>query len=52
LGSTNLSCAVVNVTKTFSPDTVSITSKGYNIGDSACASTNPNRVERELLANY
>jgi Concanavalin A-like lectin/glucanases superfamily len=29
-----------------------IISKGYNIGDSNCGSTNPNRIERELKVTY
>ncbi len=58
LGSSNQSCAVVNVTKTASSDPnrpgffTSIVSKGYNVGDANCNSTNDNRVQRELDANY
>ena len=55
LGSVGQSCARVKVQKDFSdpdnPVTV-INSKGYNIGDSLCTSTNPNRTERELELNY
>jgi len=57
LGNDNKSCAIVTITKTSSSDTppivsTSVVSKGYNIGDSTCSSTNPNRVERELDTNY
>ncbi len=47
LGSSGAGCAKVNVTKDSSvPETI-ITSKGYNIGNSSCVSSNPNRLERE-----
>lgn len=58
LGSNNSSCAKVNVSKTFDsntpPNVIStiITSKGYNLGDSDCTSSNINRVERVLEVNY
>jgi len=56
LGSTGGSCAKVTVFKdtTTSPPDVftTLTSKGYNIGDSACASSSPNRVEREVRLSY
>lgn len=49
-------CAIVTVTKdsVTNPQFIStsIVSKGYNIGDSNCASTNSSRVERELDVNY
>lgn len=50
LGQGDTSCSKVNVfkDKSVSPMLVVVTSKGYNIGDVACNSTNPNRVEREL----
>ncbi len=50
LGSSGVSCAKVNIFKdqTTSPIKVTITSDGYDIGDSNCNSTNPFRVEREL----
>ena len=44
----------VNVTilqdNTTPPMITTITSKGYNVGDASCASSNPNRVEREYQA--
>ncbi len=51
LGSSGNACAIVNVTKTSNPDVTTIVSKGYNLGGNTydCTSTNPNRVERELL---
>lgn len=50
LGQGDTSCSKVNVfkDKSVSPILVVVTSKGYNIGDANCDSTNPNRVEREL----
>lgn len=51
LGSTSQGCANVTVNKTASP-TVTITAKGYNIGNGSCNSANPNRVERELVTTY
>src|ERR1035437_4257966 len=51
LGSAGQSCANVTVDKTASP-TVTITARGYNIGNALCNSTNPNRVERELKTTY
>src|SRR5688572_27947484 len=42
IGSSGQSCAKVTVDKTNSPVTV-INSKGYNIGNSSCDSSNPNR---------
>ncbi|OGI73645.1 hypothetical protein A3D42_01410 [Candidatus Nomurabacteria bacterium RIFCSPHIGHO2_02_FULL_41_18] len=54
LGSAGNSCAVVTVTKSPSgPNILStIVSKGFNTGDSSCASTSENRVERELRVSY
>jgi Tfp pilus assembly protein PilX len=56
LGSNGNSCAKVNVSKTFDGNDIvtatTITSKGYNIGDSNCTSSNTNRVERVLEVNY
>ncbi len=51
IGEDSQSCASVTVDKTASPVTTVI-SKGYNIGDASCSSTNPNRIERELLTRY
>jgi len=58
LGSNSNSCAKVTVTKVYDGGTPSnllsaqIISKGYNIGDSNCASTAINRTERVLEVNY
>lgn len=56
LGSNGLSCANVSVLKdsvTNSPSTITtITSKGYNIGDATCSSSNPDRIEREIKVSY
>ena len=56
LGSTGLYCANVSVVKdavTHAPSVVTtVTSKGYNIGDSSCLSTNPDRIEREIIVSY
>ncbi len=54
LGSSGASCAIVTITKddTTPPGTTTIISKGYNIGDVACSSTNPNRIEREIDVSY
>ena len=50
LGSSESSCARVTLVKDqgVDPTLVTITSNGYNIGDSSCNSTNPNRTERRL----
>ena len=48
LGSNVKSCAIVTVDKT-TPNTTIFTSKGYNIGDSNCASPNQDRIEREII---
>ena len=58
LGSSDVGCANVSVYKdgeTSSPYIrTTLTSKGYNIGDQTgtCLSTNPDRVEREIITNY
>lgn len=56
LGSTGSSCAKVTVFKdsvSRSPYTVTtVTSKGYDVGNAACDSSNPDRVEREIKASY
>lgn len=56
LGQSGESCAKVYVTKVEDFDTGAITttivSKGYNIGDELCESTNINRIERELKTTY
>jgi hypothetical protein len=54
LGSGGQGCAVVTVTKTFSPNTAKIVSKGYNNGGSVqgfCTQSS-NTIERELDVNY
>jgi hypothetical protein len=56
IGSTGTSCAKVTITKnnvnvSISPITT-IVSRGYNVGDASCNSTNPDRVEREIEVNY
>ncbi len=56
LGSSGQSCAKVTVFKdtTSSPPNVftTVTSKGYNVGNSACESSSQNRIERELKLSY
>ncbi|HEV7702058.1 MAG TPA: hypothetical protein VGO63_01270 [Candidatus Paceibacterota bacterium] len=58
LGSANQSCSKVSVSKlddntTDPPLTITtIIAKGYDVGDSNCDSTNPNRVEREIKTTY
>lgn len=52
LGSVGASCAKVDVTKIGSPPDTTIISRGYNLGDGACASTSINRVEREIKVDY
>lgn len=55
LGSSGQSCAKVTVFKdTTSPPDVftTVTSKGYNVGNSACESSSQNRIERELRLSY
>lgn len=54
LGNGGQSCAIVTVDKTLKEDgkNVIFTSKGYNIGESDCTSSNPNRIERQLELRY
>ncbi|MFZ3011457.1 MAG: hypothetical protein WA060_00430 [Minisyncoccia bacterium] len=56
VGSTGAGCAKVTITKNniniAIPVRTMIISRGYNIGDASCNSTNPNRVEREIEVNY
>ncbi len=56
LGSTGNSCAKVTVFKdtTTNPPNIytTITAKGYNVGDSTCASSSNSRVEREIRISY
>jgi hypothetical protein len=55
LGSMGQSCAKVVITKNTSLSSLTSTviiSKGYNIGDAACNSTNSNRIEREIKVSY
>lgn len=56
LGSSGTSCAKVYIYKnnlnTSIPVITNIVSKGYDMGDAACESTNPDRVEREIEVNY
>jgi len=52
LGSAGQSCAKVTMVKTAPPIVTTIVSKGYNMGDALCNSTNPNRIERELRITY
>lgn len=56
LGNSGQSCVKVNVFKddTTSPPDVrtTITSRGYNLGDSSCAFSSQNRIERELKVRY
>lgn len=51
LGSTEQGCAKITVDKSILPTTIVI-SKGYNIGDALCNSSNLNQVERQLELNY
>lgn len=57
IGGNSVSCANVNVSKdaiSRSPSVITVvTSKGYNIMDNgSCLSSNPNRIERELIVSY
>jgi hypothetical protein len=59
LGSSTQACVKVNVLKEFNTSTdppilksTKITSRGYNIGDSSCTSSDVNRLERVLEVNY
>jgi len=50
-GGGSQSCAIVTVNKTDLNNFI-VVSKGYNVGDATCSSSNPNRVERELRVSY
>ncbi|MBP6883993.1 MAG: hypothetical protein KBC06_02060 [Candidatus Pacebacteria bacterium] len=52
LGSSTQGCAKVSVSKNSTTGATVVDSKGYNIGDSTCASSNPNRTEREVIVSY
>lgn len=54
LGSSEQGCVKINVLKNnnVTPMNTVITSKGYNIGDGECNSTNPNRVERRIRISF
>ena len=55
LGGNGMGCAVVSLTRDASnPPAIktSIISDGYNVGDSSCVSSDPNRVQRELQTSY
>ena len=56
LGSGGNSCAKVTVFKDGATDPpyiiTTVVSKGYNIGDASCASSNPDRIEREIRVSY
>lgn len=56
LGSSGVSCAKISIykdnTNTSIPVITRIVSKGYNIGDQYCESTNTDRIERVLEASY
>ena len=54
LGADGQACATVTVTKTTSPESTEIVSKGYSTGgDTAdCSSSDVRRVERQIEINY
>jgi len=54
IGQSGQACARVSLSRdtTVTPNITTIISKGYNIGDSFCASSNPNRVERQIELTY
>src|SRR3989338_745700 len=56
LGNMGVSCAKVNVVKDTTSNApltkTTITSEGYNIGDSSCNSSSQNRIERKLQVVY
>ncbi len=58
MGSDNQSCAKISIVKELDPNdptivlSTKIISKGYNVGDIDCNSTNLNRVERVIEVNY
>jgi hypothetical protein len=51
LGSAGVSCAKIVMIKDPVSGT-SIDSKGYDIGDGSCNSSNPDRIEREIITTY
>ena len=52
LGSSGQSFVTVSVVKNLGAGTTTIVSKGYNIGNASCNSSNANRVEREIQTTY
>jgi hypothetical protein len=52
LGNGGRGCAKVSLTRSQVSGTTTVVSKGYNIGDSSCNSTNPDRTEREVRTTY
>lgn len=55
LGTGGQSCAIVNLKKTLGANqaiNTTIISKGYNVGDQNCVSSDVNRVERVLELRY
>ncbi|MEI6281067.1 MAG: hypothetical protein WCP17_03675 [bacterium] len=54
LGSEGQSCAIVSVVKTtgLTSTSTTVTSKGYNTGDTYCNSRGGERTEREIETNY
>lgn len=55
LGSDGESCAKVSIEKDNSVPPLTkttIISRGYNIGNDTCSSSNPDRIEREIEARY
>ena len=56
MGSSETSCAKVHIYKnnfnTSIPVITEIVSRGYDVGDAACESTNLDRVEREIAVSY
>lgn len=54
IGGQNSSCAIVTISKDYTGPAMitTIVSKGYNVGDALCESTNPNRIEREIETRY
>ena len=56
MGSSETSCAKVHIYKnnfnTSIPVITEIVSRGYDVGDAACESTNLDRVEREIEVSY
>jgi hypothetical protein len=58
LGTNGNSCAIVSVVKDNTDPTkpadvkTTIITKGYNMGDVTCSSSNRDRIEREILTHY